>query len=209
MQQAAALLFLAVVAFEPFGYRAAAQRADTSRTVAQQLASFVAANDLLRRVVVDPSVVENDLLTCKFYLVGNVLNSPVDCTSPDLSSRATGIANASINCTGPTVNATFQGGQALAGFTSGFSGRMRQVPARLVSSPHGTACFRLAVLRHRIGTRACVGKPDDCFVSSIFTFFCFNLSCFPSPSPSPHSTGRVKSEEWLDSVVCELQALHT
>ena len=103
---------------------------NVTATPAQRNATFVAANitspdALVSRVIAGPvpNVNNSNQLTCEIHLLGQGLNSPVDVTSLDPSTQATGLANASIACTGSTANATIQGGQALSAFTSNISGR--------------------------------------------------------------------------------------
>ena len=149
MQRAAVVALLAVVAFSCLVNSAHAQAAaepapelapapapsyNTTATPAQRNATFVAANitrpdTLVRRVISgnSPAVNNSNQLTCEIHLVGQGLSTPVDVTSLDPASQATGLANASIQCTGSTANATIQGGMALQAFTSNFSGRYLQV----------------------------------------------------------------------------------
>lgn len=86
-------------------------------------ANITKPNELESRVLagIVPSV-DSSELTCTFHLLGEGIAQAVDVTSLDPSSQATGLTSASISCTGGSGSATFQGGSALAAFTSNFSG---------------------------------------------------------------------------------------
>lgn len=86
-------------------------------------AGITKPNELETRVQagIVPSAGSSDL-TCTFHLVGEGISSAVDVLSLDPSSQATGLSSASISCTGGSGDASFQGGSALAQFTSNFSG---------------------------------------------------------------------------------------
>ena len=86
-------------------------------------AGITKPNELETRVQagIVPSAGSSDL-TCTFHLVGEGIAAAVDVLSLDPSSQATGLSSASISCTGGSGDASFQGGSALAQFTSNFSG---------------------------------------------------------------------------------------
>ena len=101
---------------------------NTTRLASYLQGNFTAANitkpnALESRVEagVVPAVDSSTELSCTVHLVGQGITTAVDVTSVDPSTQATGLDSASVSCTGPT-GATFQGGSALADFTSNFTG---------------------------------------------------------------------------------------
>lgn len=92
-----------------------------------------------------PTIGSSDL-TCTFHLLGQGITEAVDVLSLDPSTQATGLESASISCTGPG-GATFQGGSALAAFTSNFSGSHSDccVNVKRSLSPTSTSSLYLAL----------------------------------------------------------------
>ena len=93
-------------------------------------ADFVAANitrpdALIRRVETGVSAPVNPTgFVCTMRLAGQGLSGPVDASSLDPATQATGLRNASITCTG-NDSVIIEGGSALAEFVDNFTGRCR------------------------------------------------------------------------------------
>ena len=93
-------------------------------------AAFVAANitrpdAFVRRVQAGVSApVRPTGLVCVFTLAGEGLTGPVDATSLDPATQATGLLDAAITCTGDDT-AIIEGGAALSPFIANFTGKGR------------------------------------------------------------------------------------
>ena len=133
MQRVNALALLVVLAFSytahisaapaPAATVAAAPAPSVVLTNTFQSANISKPDALVRRVEAGVSVPANPTgLVCVIHLAGQGLMGPVDATSLDPSTQATGLKNASIQCTGDD-SAIIEGGSALAQFVGNFSGR--------------------------------------------------------------------------------------
>lgn len=152
MQRISKFALCAVVAFACIAHASAQTAANITSTNANVTATaapaeaepaFLAANitspdALVQRIETGYLPADNvtGQLTCQFTLVGAGLSTPVDVTSLDPSTQATGLTSAVITCTGSTANATIQGGPALASFTSNFTGSCQSCTSPYAASLH-------------------------------------------------------------------------
>ena len=89
-----------------------------------QTANITQPDALVRRIEAGVSAPVNPTgLVCTIRLAGQGLSGPVDASSLDPATQATGLTNASIVCTGDD-SAIIEGGSALAEFVDNFSGRL-------------------------------------------------------------------------------------